>query len=196
MEMKFLRLIDKKIIYINRGSTLLLLVIIIAVIMALGITLLSVSMTQYKIKKSNSEIKQSFYMAEMGINTSFNNAYELVIDATNSAIKKADDYLLVYPLDNSQAECIFSDSFKLAVIGQIEIRINKNENPKIEIANPEMLVFIDEKLIVSIESKYILKDSVEATTMIDLIIVVPNYDSVDSIDFASLITLDNWKIRK
>jgi hypothetical protein len=32
--------------------------------------------------------------------------------------------------------------------------------------------------------------------MIDLIIVVPNYDSVDSIDFASLITLENWKIRK
>lgn len=178
----------------NRGSTLILLVIGIAVIIALGTSLMSVSMMHYRIKKSNTEMKQSFYMSEKGINTSFSIANNLVVEAVADSIKKAEEYLFVYPSDENEAENIFSNNFKIYILRQIENRINENENPKIEITNSNSLVFIDNMLSISIKSRYISNNSIESTTVSDLIIIVPDYDLIDSIDLSTLITLDNWKI--
>jgi len=134
-----LKTIRTKDIYSNRGSTLILLVIVIAVIIALGTSLMSVSMMHYRIKKSNTEIKQSFYMSEKGINTSFSIAYNLVVEAIADSIDKAEEYLSVYPTNINEAANIFSNNYKIFILGQVESRINKNENPKIQITNVNSL---------------------------------------------------------
>lgn len=180
----------------NSGSTLILLVIGIAIIIVLGTSLMGVSMINYRIKKSNTEIKQSFYMAETGINTSFVSAYDLLVEAINDSSEKAENYLLIYPLNEIEAESIFSDNFKIFLINKIASRINENTNPQIEITNTQSLVFIGNKLTISIKSKYISKDNVESTTMADLVIVVPDYHYIDSTDYSKLISLNNWKIRR
>lgn len=180
----------------NSGSTLILLVIGIAIIIVLGTSLMGVSMINYRIKKSNTEIKQSFYMAETGINTSFVSAHDLLVEAINDSSEKAENYLLIYPLNEIEAESIFSDNFKIFLINKIASRINENTNPQIEITNTQSLVFIGNKLTISIKSKYISKDNVESTTMADLVIVVPDYHYIDSTDYSKLISLNNWKIRR
>lgn len=189
-----MKTIRTKDIYSNRGSTLILLVIVIAVIIALGTSLMSVSMMHYRIKKSNTEIKQSFYMSEKGINTSFSNAYNLVVEAIADSIDKAEEYLSVYPTNINEAANIFSNNYIIFILGQVESRINKNENPKIEITNVSSLFFINKELSMSIKSEYVSNNHVEATIMADLIITVPDYDLIDHIDFATLIVLDNWKV--
>lgn len=180
----------------NNGSTLILLVIIISVVITLGTSLMSISIMHYKIKKSNTEIKKSFYMSETGINESFSNAYDLIVEAVGDSIEKAEEYLVIYPLNTSEAANIFDNNFKTFVVGEIEDRINKNSNPKIEIVNSEVLLFINNSITVSIKSKYISNSGVESTTIADLTILVPDYNLIDFIDLSMLISVDNWIIRR
>lgn len=180
----------------KNGSTLILLVIIIAVVITLGTSLISVSMMHYRIKKSNTEIKKSYYLSETGINESFSNAYELIVEAVGDSIEKAEEYLLIYPLNTSEAANIFADNFKIYVVEEIKSRINKNANPKIEIVNLDALLFINNFITVTIKSKYISENGTESTTIADLIIFVPDYYLIDSIDLSMLISVDNWIIRR
>lgn len=193
MEQIALKFKSTKNICNNNGSTLILLVIAISVIIILGTSLMNVSMMHYKIKKSNTEMKKSFYMSEKGLNTSFSIAYNLAVESVEDSIEKSNEYLLIYPSNSNEAANIFSNNFKVYILGRIESSINKNDNPKIEIINSDSLVFIDGELSISIKSKYISNDGVEATTLTDLIITVPDYDSIDTIDFSSLIYFNNWK---
>ncbi len=150
----------------------------------------------YKIKKSNTEIKKSFYMSETGINTSFSNSYDLIVEAVGDSTEKAEEYLLIYPLNTSEAASIFADNFKTFVVREIENRISTNANPQIEIINSEALIFINNALTISIKSKYMSENGYESTTTADLIILVPDYYLIDSIDISMLISVDNWAIRR
>lgn len=180
----------------KNGSTLILLVIIIAVVITLGTSLISVSMMHYRIKKSNTEIKKSFYMSETGINESFSNAYDLIVEAVSDSVEKAEEYLLIYPLNTNEAANIFSDNFKTYVVEEIKNRINMNANPKTEIVNLDALLFINNFIKVTIKSKYISEGGTESTIIADLIIFAPDYNLIDSIDLSMLINVDNWIIRR
>ncbi len=57
----------------NKGSTMVLLAIAMAVIMALGVSILNIAMMQYNIRNYSTDSKQSFYRAEDGLNDVFSN---------------------------------------------------------------------------------------------------------------------------
>lgn len=180
----------------NSGSTLVILVIAISIIIALGISLLSVSMMHFRIKKTNTEIKKAFYMAETGINRAYIDAYDLVMEAVTDSVEKSEEYLLIYPLNSIDAANLFEDNYKVYITGQIANRIKKNSNPYVAVSNAETLFFIDDKLIISIKSKQISENKVEKTISTDLIILVPDYYLMNSIDLSMLLSFNNWKIAR
>jgi len=188
----------KKFLLNRSGSTLILLVIIIALTMALGASLLIVTMMNYKIKKSNTEIRQSLYMSESGLNNAYVDAYKLVSDGINDSIKKVQDYLLVYPLNEDEAKNIFVNNYKLYIIGKLKNKIANNLNPYVQVTNTADLLFIIDELNVCIQSKFFSESNIVKTTTINLIIEVPAYDDIidNSIDISTLLRRENWEISK
>jgi len=83
----------KRKLFNNNGSTMVLLVVAIAVISMLGTSILGVTMMNYKIKKMNTDIKQSFYLSESGLDNAYANAYELISNAVQQANLEANDFI-------------------------------------------------------------------------------------------------------
>lgn len=180
----------------NNGSVLILLLIIIAVIIFLGVSLMSLTLINYQIKKTNSDIKQSFYMSENGLNESYVNANDLMINAVNDSIEKSENYLLLNPLDELGALNIYKDNFKSYILSRVSNNINDNSNPIIIITNVPLLYFIGDILTVSIQSKYTSSNNIVKTTKIDLKIAIPNYSEAitGTLDYSKYLKFDNYNI--
>lgn len=178
----------------NKGSTLVLLVIVIALIFVLGTTALNVVMKQYEIKMFNRDAKQSFYMSETGLNESYVKACVLINDSIINALQLAEEYLTINPLNNVEAENIFITNYKLSIESNIRGRINTAANPSVEIRNDGSLVFIDNTMTVFLRSSYIHANDVEKLTWVELIINVPEFSDVLSgvYDVKSYIKFANW----
>lgn len=84
----------------NNGSTMILLVMAIAIISLLGTSILGVTMMNLKIKKTNTEIKQSFYLSESGLDNSYANAYKLVLESVKQSNDDAKDFIDEFKPDN------------------------------------------------------------------------------------------------
>ena len=176
----------------NKGSTLVLLVIVIALVMVLGASVLNIVLKQYEIKMFNSETKQSFYMSETGLNEAYVRSCVLINEAIPNAIQMAEEYLAVYPSNEIEAENIFITNYKLNIKSNINSRIKRAANPLVETTN-NTWVFIDNALRVSVKSSYTNQDNIAKLTWVDLIIRVPEfcdvkdggYDAKDYIKFAN-----------
>lgn len=83
----------KKKLFNNKGSTMLILVIAIAVISLLGTSILAVTMMNYKIKLANTEMKEAFYLSESGLDKAYEKAYDLIVKAVQKADEKADSFV-------------------------------------------------------------------------------------------------------
>lgn len=97
-----------KYIACKKGSTMVLLVIAIGVISLLGTSVLGVTMMNYKVKKTNTEIKEAFYMAESGLDHSYAKAYELVSEAVQHANKEAENFIALFSYDNPDLDSLMT----------------------------------------------------------------------------------------
>ncbi len=179
-----------------KGSVLILMVIIIAVITSIGLVTLNIAVTQFQIKKSNSNIKRALYLSEDGINSSSLKAYNLICEACADSINKADEYITLYPDDIAGAENLFKNNYKMYVINKALQRINSNSNPSIEVTNYNYLFFINEKLTLRVKSKYIFDTGIEKSLSADLVILVPDYIDIkaNTFDLAELFYLSNFDV--
>lgn len=159
----------------ENGSTLVLLVIITAVIILIGTSLLNITVSQYKIRKSNSEVKRAFYMSEAGLYKAYVRVLELLCEAVDDSISKADEYLLTMPEDLSGASLLFKNNYKHYIIKNVINAVYDSSNPHTDVTNKANLAFISDKLIVKISSKYISDVGIEKTTAADVVISVPDY---------------------
>lgn len=176
----------------NKGSTMVLLVIAMAVIMTLGVSILNIAMMQYNIRNYNTDSKQSFYKAEDGLNEAFSNIYILIEEASQSAINEADEYLYLYPLDESGAESIFSAGFKNYVTVNFKNRAESNFNPSVYITGHNLL-FFGNRLTAHLVSVY-STDKIEKHVEADIVVLVPDYLNVKNNAFRAVdfIMFDNW----
>ena len=83
----------------NKGSTMVLLIIVIALIIVLGTSVLNVAVKQYEIKKFNIDSKQAFYISETGLNEAFVKSCALIDESTIKALQMAEEHLLLNPLN-------------------------------------------------------------------------------------------------
>jgi len=177
-----------------KGSTLVLLVIVMAIIITLGVSILNIAMMQYDLKKFNTEIKQAFYMAETGLNVAYVDACELLREAVEDSLKKSENYLQLYPLNESEAENIFIVNYKLYITANLENSVWRSTNPIVEITNEDTLLFVGDKLTAKVRSKYLSEYDIEKTLYVDLIILVPKYNDMLNTDYemSDYIVFDNW----
>jgi len=178
----------------NKGSVLVLLTIIIAVITVLGFTCLNISLTQYQIRKSNSAVKKAFYLSENGLNYAYLQVFELLCEAIADSVDKADELLLAEPGDDEAAE-LFYNNYRLYIISNAANRVNSNSNPRIEVLNCSR-VSVDGKLAIRVSSKYISESGILKVTSADIIILIPDYQKTKSgaIDFTSLLYFNNFNL--
>ncbi|SCG83297.1 hypothetical protein DW1_1727 [Proteiniborus sp. DW1] len=81
-----------KLKYDSKGSTLIVLLLIISVIVLIGTMVMSLAVFNFKMKKTNSLVKQNFYLAEAGIEESLVIAKEFVAKAFDYAVSKAEEF--------------------------------------------------------------------------------------------------------
>lgn len=176
----------------NSGSTLILLVIMIAITTVLGMSLLIVTIANYKLKKDNSAIKQAEYLSEAGLNDSYVQAYYLVGYSIANSLEKVQNYLEIHGSNEQEAEELFYNSYKLNIIGDID-SILSNTNPIVKIVAPIKLSFIGGSMRFTLQSKYANYDVVQIT-YVDMIIEVPNYSEIllNNTNISELITFENW----
>jgi len=94
----------KKKLFSNKGSTMVMLVMAVAVISLLGTSILAVTMMNYKIKKANTDIKEAFYKSESGLDKAYEKAYMLIEEAVGKANGKAKEFIDYY--EEHEAEII------------------------------------------------------------------------------------------
>lgn len=176
----------------NKGSTLILLIIVMTIIIALGASLLDSTMMQYNVKIFNSQAKQSFYMAETGLNRAFVDVYELIAQASDDAMEKANEYLLVN-LNETEAENVFKQNYKLYITANLRNSVYKNANPLVEITSGSTILFVQDELTVNIKSRYNSTD-VEKTAYVDITILIPNYYDIKNNTFhiSDYLKFSNW----
>jgi hypothetical protein len=176
----------------NKGSTLVLLVIVIALVIVLGTSVLNISVKQYAIKKFNIDSKQAFYTSETGLNEAYVRACLLIDESIIKARQIAEDYLLIYPLNLIEAENIFITNYKIHLRANIEDRIETEANPSVEVWN-DTLVFIDDALTVILKSSYYHND-IDKITGVELVISVPDFHDVseDAYNVRDYIKFKNW----
>lgn len=178
----------------NKGSSMVLVVIIITTITLLGFSLLNITLTQYKIRKSNSEIKMALYLSEDGLNYAYLKVYNLIKNVLADSIYKSEDFLLLYPDDYSGAVEMFYNNYKFQLINNVVSIVNSNINPSTEVLNSNKLVFKNNKLTINISSKYVSENGIEKVTAADIIVTIPDYYKVkaNEIDLFELIEINNF----
>lgn len=181
-------LLKKKLLNEN-GSTLVLLVIVIAVIILMGASLLNITMSQYKIRQSNSEVKRAFYMSETGLNDAYLRVYDLICEASEHSVNKADEYLFNMPEDFNGASLLFKSSYKQYIISNAINIVHYSHNPYTDVVNNVGLAFISENLTLKINSKYILASGIEKISTATIVVSVPDYfEAKDGlVDFMQLV---------
>lgn len=177
----------------NKGSTLVFLVIVIALIIVLGASVLNVVMRQYEIKMFNTDDRQSYYMSETGLNEAYVKSCVLINESISESLQDAEEYLFINPLNEIEAENIFDTGYKLNIESKIKSRIETAANPSVETRN-DVWVFDDNELTISVRSSYINQNNVAKLTWVDLIISVPEFDDVLSgmYDAKDYIEFANW----
>lgn len=186
----------KKYFINNSGSTLILLLLTVTITTVLGTSLLIVSMMNFKIKKNNSDARKAFYLAEAGLNNAYADVYELIIESIEYSKEIALDYLDIYPTDESEAENIFINSYKSFISSNIKSRVDKYSNPRVQITDGEPIVFIADKITVSVLSKFKGKGEIIKIARVNLVITIPDFDDMiaGSIDISELITPENYQL--
>ncbi len=82
----------RKITHDCKGSTLVILLLTISVIILIGTMALSLAITNYKMKNLNSEVKKTFYLAEAGLEEAYAIANDFVGEAVTYAISKVEEF--------------------------------------------------------------------------------------------------------
>ena len=175
----------------NKGSTLVLLIIVIALVIVLGASVLNIAVKQYAIKKFNIDSKQAFYFSETGLNEAYVKSCALIEESIIKALQITEDYISINSF-NEQAENIFVTSYKIYIGTNIENRIETASNPKVKVWN-DTLVFIDNALTLELKSSYIHND-IDKVTGVELVIGVPDYHDVSegAYDVRDYIKFKNW----
>lgn len=180
----------------ENGSTLVLLILIMAAIILMGTSLLNITMSQFQIRKFNSEIKQASYLSEDGLNHAYLRVYDLICEAAENSVNRADEYLLTMPGDMVGATNLFNSSYKSYIINNVLSRVYSNSNPYTDITNKSGMIFVGEELKVNISSNYISETGLEKKIIADIIILVPDYleTKLGQTDFTMLLYLINFNI--
>ncbi len=177
----------KKKLCSKKGSTMVMLVVIIGIVSILGTALLGVTMVNYKIKRANTDIKQSFYLSESGLDKAYAVAYEYVAEAVRKA---NEDFLSEFTPENMEYWMVEEPSF---------IAVDKDDEGS-DIYSYKDAV-IQEAAKIKFENKYMsyisseIAGEIEGVTESDseksLIVTVANEDNLEFVNKKMTLELES-----
>lgn len=188
-----------------KGSTLIILLLTISIIVLIGTIALSLAVMNYKMKNLNSELKKTFYLAEAGIEEAYIITHEFVNEAIDYAISKAEEFEAAERLNNinfenmqyilnnaiieEKLDIVFSGAFKNFIKGNC-IDISSNDGLIVKLKeNSSYVVYkngypkIDpiiteskESFLVEVKSTYV-RENIKKIIIMKYSIDIPNYNS-------------------
>jgi len=158
----------------KKGSVMLLVIVVIAAVTVIASLILSISMSQFRIRKSNSELRRAFYLSEDGLNRTYSKIYELMCAAIEESMRMSDEYLADSPENIEMAEAIYKNSYKRYMLDNIS-GCTSRQNPYTEITNRENLAFMSGKLTIRVKSTYISESGTKKYTSADIVVCIPSY---------------------
>lgn len=173
----------KKKLLSKKGSTMVMLVVAIGVISILGTSVLGVTMMNYKIKKVNSDIKQSFYLSESGLDKAYVNAYNFVataVDVSNTEAKNfveqfTPEKLYEWPIDSPYID-FYTDIEGNIIYSYDEVEIQKAAKLKFEDKYREIILKPGDSIVEKLE------EPSESNPDEELIVNVTNEDPLEFVD--------------
>lgn len=188
----------------NRGSSLVMMILIMMVVMVLGSTVMSISLTSYKMKKTNTTAQKNLYLCESGLDEALaitkktsdmairegNNAVEAFyssfdIDAEiqdeNSPFvvdgELNDDYLENHVnkiFQNTYEDYIINNLMSNLSISEYATLSGKVEEYRVEPVNENILSFFENKAVVNIESE-VKNKGVKRIISGDIVVNIPSF---------------------
>ncbi|QXM06000.1 pilus assembly PilX N-terminal domain-containing protein [Crassaminicella indica] len=101
----------KKIFTTKRGSALILVLIVLTILSILGISILTLSMSNYKIKITDQNVKTAFYLAESGLEEAYAKVGKVIEAGINEGNKKVKVELEKFIENEKQKEKDESNSY-------------------------------------------------------------------------------------
>lgn len=198
----------------STGSTLIILLLTIAIVVMIGTMALSLAVKNHKMKNLDSELKQTFYLAEAGIDEAYILTLYFINEAIDYAISKVEEfeetemnsnlnlgnihYLYNNAINDDKLNIVFTGAFKNFVKGNC-IDINPNDS-LIELLKKNSTYVTYEDGYPKIESEIIetngcflveIKSTYVKGTIMKVIIVkfsiyIPNYyECISNVEFNS-----------
>lgn len=200
-----------------RGSTLVILLLTLSVIFLIGITALSLAVTNYKMKKLNSELKKTFYLAEAGNEEAYIITSDFVIEAIDYAISKVEELEETKRQSNDNAlskeevDIIFRGAFKSFIKGNcIDVSPNislisvlkdnksytiyKDGYPQID----PIITELEEGFLLEVKSTY-MKENIKKIIIMKYSIDIPDYNCcilIDDFRLEDIIRIIEWSIER
>ncbi len=189
----------------NKGSTMVMLVIIISLLTILGMVIISLSVSQYKGNQLDSKKKKVFYIAEGALQGTYCKIYELVENAKSEATKKADQLSQSPYIDDKGRfnkgayENAQKETFEIAFINYMDQNYQSyikasQELPKKEDLQIKIEKYKKDPFKIHIRVKSTYKEKIEKIISVTYEITIPNYKN--HISIKDLIGVTNWKIEK
>lgn len=204
----------RRLILNQKGSILLVLIMTLSVIILLFYTLLEITVKNHKMKKINSEVKKTHYLAEAGAEEAYIITRNFINNAIFYAVEKTEEfenqnYSIKTNLSNDEINLFFKNVFKNFLKGHctdinpseslVEV-LNREENyyiyeqgfPKIE----PKLFETNEGFSLEVKSVYI-RNNIKKGILVKYDIKIPDYfflKNSDDFRIEDILELIEWKI--
>lgn len=187
----------------NRGSTLVMLIFIMGILSMLGTVILSVTITNYKMKVLQSKDKKNLYFAESGIDEAYGKIGQVVDEAIRYGNEKVTEFIesidfdleianyelgikspyvnedgtINYAALESEQNKIFKAEYKRYIVDNIESYIDElNDIGEFDEGNRTISsVFDSDKFILSLTSVY-EKNDMKRGVSTEYEIIIPDYN--------------------
>jgi Tfp pilus assembly protein PilX len=188
----------------DRGSALVMMILVMMAVMILGTTVMSISLISYKMKKTNTTAQANLYLSESGLDEAVaitKKTSDMAIEAGNNAVEnfyssfsyedeiaKEDSPFITDGELNSEylegyVNTLFQNTYKIYIINNLIPNLNtstyttlngKVEEYRVEPVNENVLYFYDDKTVVNMESEVINK-GVKRRISGDIVVNLPSF---------------------
>ncbi|MBS4536191.1 hypothetical protein GOQ29_11245 [Clostridium sp. D2Q-14] len=94
----------------NKGSTLLIVLIVFSILTMLGTTLYTIAVNNYKVENVNEELKKNLYLAEAGVEEAYSLIVKTIYEAINEGNKEASKVIKNIDLSDMKNDYITEDN--------------------------------------------------------------------------------------
>lgn len=179
----------------NKGVILVLVLLINSIMILTGTAVLSTALMNYKMKKINSEVKKTLYLAEAGLNE----AYVITLDFVSSAMECAakdeiNDIRTAFIdfLKGNYRDSEMRKSLKSILENNTKYLVYKDGYPLIN----AILTEKKEHFILEVKSTYI-KGNITKIVLMQCEILIPEWEiDIENSKAEDLVRIIDWKVER